>query len=72
MTLKELINDCGGTRIVAKGLGCTPQNVHKMIKQGHLPLSELNGRTRYSDQLARMQKTGALTAAEIRRLGMRL
>lgn len=72
MSLQDLIKDCGGVRAVAERLGCSTQNVHKMLQAGHLPLSELTGRTRYSETLARMQQQGKLTPAEIRRIGLRL
>lgn len=70
-TLKELIIDCGGPSAVARGLGCSTQNVHKMIQRGHLPYSELRERSR-AEVLAAMQKEGSLNADQIRRIGLGL
>lgn len=67
-TLRELIRDCGGPTAVARELGCSTQNVHKMIQRGHLPYSELRERSR-ADVLAGMQREGGLTADQIRRIG---
>ena len=72
VTLRDLIKDCGGPSVVARRLQRTPQAVHKMMRQGHLPLTELQGKTAYSEALASMQKEGSLSAAEIRRIGFRL
>lgn len=71
-TLRELIADCGGVPDVAKRLKRSNQYVHEWIQKGHLPFSELKGKTKYSEKIAAMQRTGSLTAAEIRRLGLRL
>ncbi|WP_445157633.1 hypothetical protein [Halomonas sp. E14] len=70
-TLRELIKDCGGPSAVARELGCSTQNVHKMIQRGHLPYSELRERSR-AEVLAGMQKKGDLTADQIRRIGFGL
>ncbi len=72
MTIRDLITDCGGVTLVARALGRSNQYVHEWIQRGHLPLSDLKGRTDYSEQLARMQQTGRLTPVEIRRIGLRL
>ncbi|MDT8895454.1 hypothetical protein RSO41_12385 [Halomonas sp. I1] len=71
-SLKDVINDCGGAPAVAKRLRRSNQYVHEWLQRGHLPLSELTGRTRYSETLASMQREGKLSAAEIRRIGLRL
>ncbi|MGP9674581.1 MULTISPECIES: hypothetical protein [unclassified Halomonas] len=67
-TLREVIKDCGGPGAVAKRLGCSVQNVNKMILRGHLPYAELKERSR-AEILAGMQEKGALTADQIRRIG---
>ncbi len=67
-TLRGLIHDCGGPTAVARELGCSPQWVHSMIQRGHLPYSELKEKKR-AEVLAGMQKTGNLTANQIRRIG---
>lgn len=72
VTLQDVVKDCGGAAHVAQVLGITANSVYGWVKQGHLPLSDLQGRTDYSDQLASMQKSLALSAPEIRRLGLRL
>lgn len=72
MTIRDLITDCGGVTRVAKTLGRSNQYVHEWIQKGHLPLSDLKGRTDYSEQLAGMQQKGKLSPAEIRRIGLRL
>lgn len=71
-SLKDVINDCGGAPAVAKRLNRSNQYVHEWLQRGHLPLSELTGRTRYSETLASMQREGKLSASEIRRIGLRL
>lgn len=72
LTLKDVIADCGGVTSVAKRLKRSNQYVHEWIQKGHLPLSDLKGRTTYSETLASMQNELSLTAAEIRRLGLRV
>jgi len=71
-TLKDVITDCGGVTRVAKRLKRSNQYIHEWIQKGHLPFSELKGRTRYSEALAEMQQKGSLSASEIRRIGLRL
>ncbi|MCZ0926481.1 hypothetical protein L0636_01080 [Halomonas janggokensis] len=68
-TLRDIIRDCGGPGAVAKRLGCSVQNVNKMILRGHLPYSELKERSR-AEILAGMQEKGDLTADQIRRIGL--
>lgn len=72
VTLRDVIKDCGGAAIVAKGLGVSAPSVYGWVSQGHIPLSDLHGKTSYSDQLASMQRAMKLTAVEIRRLGLRI
>lgn len=70
--LEKLFNDCGGTRVVSGALGKARQSVWEWGKRGRLPLSEVKGTTDYSKTLAKMQKTGKLSAAEIRRIGLNI
>lgn len=74
VTLRDVIKDCGGALLVAEKLGISSPSVYGWVGQGHLPDSDLRleGGTNYSDQLAKMQREGALSAAVIRRLGRRL
>lgn len=72
ITLHDVIRDCGGTSAVARGLELSVQSVYGWVRQGHIPFSDLQGKTTYSEKIAAMQRTGSLTAAEIRRLGLRL
>lgn len=72
VTLRDIIKDCGGVAIVAPSLGVSAPSVYGWISQGHLPLSDLQGRTTYSETLASMQNELFLTAADIRRLGLRV
>ena len=72
VTLRDVIKDCGGASVVASGIGVAAPSVYGWMSQGHLPLSELHGKTNYSDQLAAMQRSMRLSAVEIRRLGLRL
>lgn len=72
VTLRDVIKDCGGASTVAHKLRVSAPSVYGWISQGHLPLSDLQGRTNYSEQLAGMQITMCLSAVEIRRLGLRL
>ena len=72
LSLSDVIADCGGPVPVAKALGFAHQSVREWIDNGHLPLSELKGRTNYSDKLARMQQKGKLTAAQIKRIGFKV
>lgn len=72
VTLHDVIKDCGGTASVAKTLNLSVQSVYGWVRLGHLPFSDLQGKTKYSEQIADMQRTGTLSAAEIRRLGLRL
>ncbi|RUR48826.1 hypothetical protein [Vreelandella populi] len=65
LNLRELINDCGGARLVAKRFGCTYQNVHKMIQRGCLPDCDRREKRR-AEILAGMQKQGRLSPDEIR------
>lgn len=65
MTLRDVIDDCGGPMVVAEALGCTYQNVHKMIKRGCLPDRDRRDKVR-GEILAGMQRKGRLTADEIR------
>lgn len=69
VTLRDVIKDCGGVAIVAPSLGVSAPSVYGWISQGHLPFSDLQGRTTYSDTLATMQNELPLTAEDIRRLG---
>lgn len=68
-SLFDVIADCGGPTKVAGALGKARQSIWEWIRNGHLPLSELKGRTRYSDELAQMQRSGGLTADDIRKIG---
>lgn len=72
VTLRDVIKDCGGAALVAAGIGVSTPSVYGWMSQGHIPLSDLHGKTSYSDQLASMQRTMSLTAVEIRRLGLRV
>ncbi|MCE8042468.1 hypothetical protein HOP60_09910 [Halomonas daqingensis] len=72
VTLRDVVKDAGGAALVAERLQLTATSVYGWINQGHLPLSDLQGRTTYSEQLAKMQKTLTLSPVEIRRLGLRL
>lgn len=65
MTLRDVIDDCGGPRAVAQAFGCTYQNIHKMIQRGCLPDCDRRERKR-GEILAGMQREGSLTADEIR------
>lgn len=71
-SLTDVIYDCGGPVPVARELGKAHQSVREWLVNGHLPLSELKGRTNYSEKLARMQKAGRLTAAQIKLIGRNL
>lgn len=71
-SLTEVIYDCGGPVPVARELGKAHQSVREWLVNGHLPLSEIKGRTNYSETLARMQKKGRLTAAQIKLIGIKL
>lgn len=72
VTLRDVVKDCGGVASVAKSIGVSVPSVYGWLSQGHLPLSELHGKTTYSDQLSLLQTTMNLTAVEIRRLGLRI
>jgi len=72
VTLRDVIKDCGGAALVAAGIGVSAPSVYGWVSQGHIPLSDLHGKTSYSDQLASMQRTMKLTPVEIRRLGLRI
>lgn len=72
VTLQDVVKDCGGASHVSDELGLSANSVYLWVKQGHLPLSDLQGRTDYGEQLASMQKSLSLSASEIRRLGLRL
>lgn len=72
ITLRDVIKDCGGVSDVAPRLGVSAPSIYGWVSQGHLPLSDLQGRTNYSETLASMQREGKLSAAEIRRIGLRL
>ncbi|MDX1488277.1 MAG: hypothetical protein R3268_08760 [Acidiferrobacterales bacterium] len=71
-TMRALIDDCGGPTAVGTGVGRTAQSICEWIEKGRMPWTELDGRTSYSEQIAKMQKTGRLTARQIRRIGLRL
>lgn len=71
-TLREVIKDCGGVSAVARRFQRSNQSVDEWMQRGHLPFSDLKGKTTYSEELAEMQQEGSLTAAEIRRIGFRL
>ncbi|MDX1467284.1 MAG: DNA-binding protein [Halomonas sp.] len=71
-TLEQLITDCGGPTAVGNALGIKAQSICDWMEKGRLPWTELDGRTAYSDRIAKMQQTGKLTARQIRRLGLRL
>lgn len=75
VTLRDVIQDCGGTPFAASELGLSIQSVYFWIRQGRVPDSDLKtgkGRTTYADTLASMQRTGTLSAAQIRLLGRQL
>ncbi len=65
MSLRDVIEDCGGFSVVAQRLGCTYQNVHKMVARGCLPDCDRHERKR-GEILAGMQQKGRLTPDEIR------
>lgn len=71
-TLRDLIKDCGGVSAVARRLKRSNQYIHEWMQRGHLPFSDLKGKTTYSEELAEMQQKGSLSPAEIRRIGFRL
>lgn len=72
--LRDVLTDCGGAAAVAKALGVAKTTVHDWARRGRVPDSDLKeaGGTTYSDEIARLQKRGALTGSQIRRLGRRL
>lgn len=70
--LEELFHDCGGIRVVSEALGKARQSVWEWGKRGYLPTTELKGSTTYSEKLAEMQKSGKLSPAEIRRIGLNI
>lgn len=75
VTLRDVIQDCGGTPFAASELGLSIQSVYFWIRQGRVPDSDLrvgDGRTTYADTLAAMQRAGTLSAAQIRLLGRQL
>lgn len=72
VTLHDVIRDCGGTSAVAAELKLSVQSVYGWVRQGHIPFSDLQGKTDYSDKIAQLQRVGTLTSVEIRRLGLRL
>ncbi|HET8789950.1 MAG TPA: hypothetical protein VFM75_01980 [Modicisalibacter sp.] len=53
-TLKELISKAGGTVRVASACGVTPGAVSQWIKAGHLPLTEVQGKTDHARKLLDM------------------
>lgn len=71
-TLDQLIDDCNGPTAVGRELGIKAQSVCEWIEKGRMPWTELDGRTAYSEIIAGMQQKGSLSAAEIRRIGLRL
>ncbi len=71
-TLAAVLQDCGGYAKVSRKLGLKRASVWEWARNGRLPWSELDGRTDYSSEIAGMQRTGTLTADEIRRLGLTL
>lgn len=71
-TLKELIADCGGVRVVSDELGKARQSVWEWMTKGRLPFSEVKGSTQYSEVLAGMQRTGKLTPSQIRKIGLNI
>lgn len=70
--LEALIYDCGGPERVAEATGLAKTSIWGWIGRGHLPLTDVKGKTRYSELLAGMQRKGRMTAADIRRIGLRL
>lgn len=74
VTLRDVINDCGGPAAVAEELKVAISTVADWARRGRVPDSDLKieGGTTYSDQIARMQRTGRLSPTVIRRLGRRL
>lgn len=70
--LEALLYDCGGPSRVAEALGISRIAVWGWVDRGHIPLTDLTGRTAYSDRLVGMQRTKRLTSADIRRIGLRL
>lgn len=70
VTLRDVLLDCGGPLKVASAFGLAASTVYGWSRQGHVPLSDLQGKTTYSEKLAEMQIEGRLAAAEIRRLGL--
>lgn len=70
--LEALIYDCGGPERVAEAVGIAKTSVWKWIRKGHLPLTDLYGRTSHSETLARMQRAGRMSATEIRRIGLKV
>lgn len=69
ITLALVIQDCGGHAAVARALDLQRASVWEWANRGRLPWTELDGRTAYSSVLAGMQRTGTLTAEQIRVLG---
>lgn len=76
VTLKDVIQDCGGASRVSDALGLSLPTIYGWSRLGRVPDSDLKtadaGGTTYSDQLADMQQSGSLTGSAIRRLGRRL
>jgi hypothetical protein len=70
--LEALMYDCGGPSPVAEALGVSRVSVWSWIERGHLPWTELDGRTQYSERIAGMQRRGRLSPVEIRRIGLRV
>ncbi len=70
--LEELIYDCGGPTAVARALGLKTQSVWDWIDKGRVPWTDLDGRTSYSETMAKLQKQGRMKAVQIRRLGLNI
>ncbi len=70
--LEAFLYDCGGPSRVAEALGISRIAVWGWVDRGHIPLTDLTGRTSYSGRLAGMQQTKGLSPVDIRRIGLRL
>lgn len=54
LDLKTLIAKAGGTAKCAQACGVTPGAVSQWLKAGSLPLSEVQGETRYAETLLKL------------------
>lgn len=69
-SLRTIIRRAGGTNHVARECGVTSGAVSQWLKQGHLPLSEVQGTTDYAKTLIRLARMDA-DEWDIRLIGRR-